>query len=124
VSVPYLGLARIRYRIETPAADRIRRLSRKGPALLPRLVAKCDAPITRIAMVLIHHPSRLPLSLMDGRELKRRDVAFEVGGRTEIWPDMSDRPSGGFIRLFSEEPLNDGRPVAMLDPSIDQLKCG
>ncbi|MEP7193214.1 MAG: hypothetical protein ABI903_10145 [Actinomycetota bacterium] len=124
VSVQYAGLARIDYRIVTTAVDRGRRLGRKAPTPPPKLMAKCNAPIRRIALVLMHHPSRLPLSLMDGHELKRRDVNFEVGVRTEIWPDMSDRPSSGFIRLFAEEPLNDGRPVAVLDPSIDQLRCG
>jgi hypothetical protein len=124
VSVQYAGLARIDYRIVTTVAERGRRLGRKGPTPPPRLMAKCNAPVARIALVLMHHPTRLPLSLMDGRELKRREVAFEVGAKTEVWQDMSDGPSNGFIRLFAAEPLSDGHPVAVVDPSIDQLRRG
>ena len=123
VSLQYAGLARIRYRIETPAQDRGRRFGRKEPTRPSRLMARCDAPITGIALVLVHNLHRLPLFIADGLELTRIAAAFEVDVPKEILPDMGGRPNTGFIRLFADVPPDTGRPVAVLDPSIDQLRC-
>lgn len=124
VSIQYAGLARVRYWIETPATERDGRFGRKGPKLPPRLMASCDAPVKELPLALVHNVSRLPLFLMDGIELTRAVASFQVGVPTEILRDVSSRPTTGFVRLFADVPPDAERRLAVLDPSIDQLRCG
>jgi hypothetical protein len=123
VSVQYAGLARLTYWIERPTAGRGHRFSRKGPALLPRLMARCDAQLLRIPLALVHNPSRLPLFLKDGLEKQRAVVSLEKGADTEIMADLSNLPSTGFIRVLAAVPVSESHRVAVLDPSLDQLRC-
>lgn len=131
VEVSYPGLMRIRYVVEL----------RRTWALKPDRVLVRLASESEIAncppLVLVHHPSRLPLHPGDGQQLEMTEDIEEVtrpvlrfrpdgiGTRpSEVGWRASVRGRTGYIRLFADLPPERTALVAILDPPLDSLSLG
>lgn len=91
------------------------------------------------AFVLIHNPSRLPLSIQDGQPIDVAPVdssgrisdhpakelrwsALTTHGTGELWA-ANLRGMAGFVRLFVNSPSPARlRTIALLDPAVDTLR--
>ncbi|GAB3765019.1 hypothetical protein [Microlunatus parietis] len=131
VEVRYPGLMRIRYGLELR-----RTLLLKPDRVLIRLSSESD--ITNCPpLVLVHHPTRLPLHPGDGQQLEVTEDIEEV-----TRPVLRFRPDGigtrpgavawkasvrgrtGYVRLFADLPPERTSLVAILDPPVDSLRLG
>jgi hypothetical protein len=108
----YRGLLRLDYRI-VPCG--IRRSSRR------RLEVRSDAVVrSRLRLVIVSGPDRLPLSLAHGRELA--DAATPLLQRGEWLRVLDfDLPESGWVRMFVDLP-DPPADIAVLDPPIDTLR--
>ena len=131
VEVGYPGLMRIRYAVELR-----RTLLLKPDRVLVRLsseseIANCPP------LVLVHHPTRLPLHPGDGQQLEVTEDIEEVTRPVlRFRPDgIGTRPSAvawkasvrgrtGYVRLFADLPPDRTALVAVLDPPVDSLRLG
>lgn len=131
VEVGYPGLMRIRYVVELR-----RTLLLKPDRVLIRLsseseIANCPP------LVLVHHPTRLPLHPGDGQQLEVTEDIEEVTRPVlRFRPDgIGTRPSAvawkasvrgrtGYVRLFADLPPERTALVAILDPPVDTLRLG
>ncbi|MFC7619878.1 hypothetical protein [Microlunatus sp. GCM10028923] len=131
VEVGYPGLMRIRYVLELR-----RTLLLKPDRVLVRLYSESDIGNCP-PLVLVHHPTRLPLHPGDGQQLEVTEDIEEVtrpvlrfrpdgiGTRpSEVAWKASVRGRTGYVRLFADLPPERTSLVAILDPPVDALRLG
>lgn len=131
VEVRYPGLMRIRYSLELR-----RTLLLKPDRVLVRLSSESDISNCP-PLVLVHHPTRLPLHPGDGQQLEVTEDIEEVTRPVlRFRPDgIGTRPSAvawkasvrgrtGYVRLFADLPPERTSLVAILDPPVDTLRLG
>lgn len=131
VEVGYPGLMRIRYGLELR-----RTLLLKPDRVLVRLSSETEIGNCP-PLVLVHHPSRLPLHPGDGQQLEVTEDIEEVtrpvlrfrpdgiGTRpSEVAWKASVRGRTGYVRLFADLPPERTSLVAILDPPVDSLRLG
>ncbi len=131
VEVTYPGLMRIRYVVELR-----RTLLLKPDRVLVRLASESEIANCP-PLVLVHHPTRLPLHPGDGQQLEVTEDIEEVTRPVlRFRPDgIGTRPSAvawkasvrgrtGYVRLFADLPPDRTALVAILDPPVDSLRLG
>ncbi len=127
VGIVYPGLARIAYNLEVqPAAP--------GQHVV-RLVLHSESPVLDLPpLVLVHHPDRLPLDPADGKTWRFYSDSGQLvphcqivgellpGLHTTEWvADLTGAP--GYFRLFVHDTgRRGGRPIALLDPPMANLR--
>lgn len=122
VSVDYPGLSRIWYTIEVLETQG--GLRRKAePSTKRRLYAKSDCEVT-VPLALVHHPDRLPLSIQDGQIIERKELSFLPGVPVPFAEHFDVGGHTGFVRLFAHVGRDVAHLRAVLDPPIDELRCG
>lgn len=105
-------------------------------------VETSEARVAMPAFVLVYNPDRLPLTIRDGTALNmvpnidearapaRRFTPDAGSGPDGPVPWKTDpgswatevKPSGGFVRLFADLPVDVLRHLALLDPPITSLR--
>jgi hypothetical protein len=122
VTVDYPGLTRIWYTVE--ALETQGGLMRRAePTTKRRLLVKSDSDVT-VPLALVHHPERLPLSIPDGTIIERKELSLLPGVAVPFAEQFDVGGHTGFIRLFAHVGRDVAHLRAVLDPPIDELRCG
>jgi len=119
--VDYPGIARLWYRLEAVTAQGLTP-SPEGAPEGYRLVVRSDAPLQNLPLVLVAHPSRLPLHPREGRIVHDQVVSLPPRVDTALgW--LPAAPGGSaVVRLFVNQPPAECGRVAVLDPSLASLR--
>lgn len=128
-TLDYPGLVRLRYQL-TPTVSQASRKGfftrRNGGAVQRglRLSVTSEVGVESVRLALVHHPRRLPLYPGEGTTLLEGEVALPPGQEV-VLKEHLDGVVGlaGFVRLFVVVPEAELGRYAVLDPSIDQLRC-
>lgn len=126
-TVEYPGLLRVWYDVT--------RLGEGGAAAVDiRLIPEIDNP-TAPPFVLVHNPTRLPLSASDGIPLDvyLAGAADATRGKSFRPPSLSGADAGlswtadvagltGFIRLFADLRPEHARTFALIDPPLEKIR--
>jgi hypothetical protein len=122
VTIDYPGLCRLSYVLEPVANAGGGRRKGAQPSTRRRLFVTADLEVT-VPLVLVHHPERLPLSTSDGQIILRRELSFAPGVPV-LFEEFDVGNNVGYIRLFAHVGRDLAHLRAVLDPALDQLRCG
>lgn len=93
----------------------------RGTRTQRRVLVGCFETLRDVTFELVWHESTLPMSLEDGRVLYSTTTTLHAREPREL-EGVPDLPESGYVRLVAgrfHEP-----PIALLDPSVSQLRLG
>ena len=122
VTVDYPGLCRLSYVIEPLPNPSSGRRKEQTPSTRRRLTVTADLEVT-VPLVLVYNAERLPLSPSDGQIIYRHELSFAPGAPV-LFEEFDIGNNTGYVRLFAHVGRDLAHLRAVLDPALDQLRCG
>jgi hypothetical protein len=118
-TITYRGLVQIRYDLLPVQTGLMGKLRGGSARRLLRMASDVDLP-KPVTVVLVHNPSRLPLSPADGTAAFTAEEMFQQ--QVPVTHEIT-RPPGGYVRAFVDTRRlpADAPRFAVLDPVVTQL---